>query len=87
VRRLKQIERIQQFDRTPRRANSAVGEVQVTRRGFQALVAQQSLNHKQIDTVFEQMRGKGVPERMWMDWLCNTGDPCGPSAGQEHGFG
>jgi hypothetical protein len=24
-------------------------------------VAQQSLNHKQIDTVFEQMRGKGVP--------------------------
>ena len=40
--------------------DSAGGEMQVARRGFQILVTEQGLNHQQTGTVFEQVRGEGV---------------------------
>jgi len=40
--------------------------VQVARRGFQIRVPQQPLNDDQIDAIVQQMRGKGMPQRMRM---------------------
>jgi hypothetical protein len=36
--------------------------MQIARRGPQILVPQQSLDHQQIDTVFQQMCGEGVAQ-------------------------
>jgi len=57
---LRDVERVEPFQRTGGRAHPGIGEVQIAGRGFQLCVAQQKLNGAEIDAGFQKVSGEGV---------------------------
>lgn len=43
--------------------------------GLNAFMAKHLLNDAQVGPAFQQMRGEGVPERMWADGFGDAGQP------------
>ena len=78
---------IQRIERAGRGAHGYVGDLQVARRGFQVGVTEQDLNRAQIRSGFEQVRGKGMPQRVRMHWFGDAGGLRSAAAGQVCGFG
>src|ERR1019366_336665 len=81
-----QIERAQHFERTAWRTHGGVGPVKGAGRGFQVGVTQQGLNDNEVGPVVQQMRGKGVAERMRRHWFRKTGQPRRLPAYFKNGF-
>ena len=61
--------------------------MQIAGRGFNVRVAQQLLDHDQVDAVIQQMRGKGMPQRVRMHGFGDPGQFRRFSAGKEDGLG
>ena len=77
----KQIE-FERIQRTGCGANRHVGDLQLTRRGFQVGVTEQDLNGTKIGSSFQQVRGKGVSQGMRMNRFGNTGCQGGVATSQ-----
>lgn len=60
-------------ERTPYRIRSGRHDVRVELGGFHVLVAQEFLHRPDVVAVFEQMRGKAVPEGVRRDGPLNAG--------------
>src|SRR5438132_6529444 len=71
----------QEVERARHLADRADGDAGVERRRVELLVSEQNLDDPDIGLLFQEMRGKAVPQGMHTDALGNAGT-CSPQANQ-----
>ena len=64
---------LQGLERTDHLAQNIGGDLGIQRRGLQFLVTEQHLDNPNVHLLFQQMRGKAVPQRMHRDALVDPG--------------
>ena len=72
-----------EFQGTDGRAYVHVGDLEIAGGGFEIGMSEQDLNGAEIHSGFQQVSGKGVPQRMRMNRLGNAGVLPGFLAGAE----
>ena len=74
---------MQRIQWTGRGAHGDVGDLQIASRSFQVGVPEQDLDGAQIGAGFEQVRGKGMTQRVRMNRFGNAGRARGAAASQK----